>query len=602
VRSSYFTLAGIVMKSFTFAAVLSIIFASPLCAQNPVSANITADELREHVRYLASDALQGRRPGVPGCDEAAEYIRDQFRTAGLRLLGDFGYQNFPIITGITAGQNCTLTVKGEDATLEKDFMPLSFSGQLALDAPVRFAGYGFDFELDSSAWKDYDGLDVAGAWVLILRGSPENENVDFDPFTPLLKKAMVARDHGAAGVLFVGGPAFDKEDVPVELHYQQQEAAMDIPVLSVTRRFAELLLDGRTVADLEKELNAGKRPLRADCTGSARAYVALERRSITGHNVIAIVDGTDEQLRDQYIILGAHYDHLGLGGPGSGSRRPDTTAVHNGADDNASGTAAILELGERIAAEGGLRRSVIVVAFTGEEMGLLGSKYFVSDPPVDLSKMTLMCNLDMIGRFKDADSSINVGGTGTAAELEGLLRTAGGNAGIKLAMSPEGYGPSDHSSFYAKDVPVLAFFTGINEEYHTPEDKAERLNYPGEKRVTDLVYEVVAAVGNRDDALAFRESGPKSRPSTSRRFKVTLGIMPDVSSSGGKGLRADAVVEGRPADLAGMKKGDVIIAMEGKPVNGVYEYMNRLSEFKPGQRISVEVLRGEEKIVLIVEL
>ncbi|MFA6235546.1 MAG: M28 family peptidase [Bacteroidota bacterium] len=590
------------MKLRFFSVVMLMAFAAPLCAQNPVSEKITADELREHVRYLASDALQGRRPGVPGCDEAAAYIRDQFRTAGIRLLGDDGYQNFQIVTGIKAGKNCMLTTGGEEAVLEKDFLPLSFSGMLALDAPVRFAGYGFDYELDSSAWKDYDGLDVTGSWVLILRGSPDDESGDYDPFTPLLKKAMVARDHGAAGVLFVGGPAFDKEDRPVELQYQQQEAAMNIPVLSITRRIAERLLGGRTVAELEKELNAGKRPLRTECTGSVSASVALERQSITGRNVLAMIDGTDERLRGEYIILGAHYDHLGLGGPGSGSRRPDTTAVHNGADDNASGTAAVLELGERIAAAGGLRRSVIVVAFTGEEMGLLGAKSFTGDPPVDLKKVVLMCNLDMIGRFKDDDNSINVGGTGTAAELEGMLRTAGENAEMKLAMSPEGYGPSDHSAFYAMDVPVLSFFTGINEEYHTPEDDAERLNYPGEKRVTDLVYEVVAAVGNRDDALAFRESGPKTRPSASRRFKVTLGIMPDVSSSGGKGLRADAIVEGRPADLAGMKKGDVIVAMEGKPVNGVYEYMNRLSEFKPGQRISVEVLRGEEKIVLIVEL
>lgn len=583
---------------------LAILFAlvAPLCAQNPVSEEITADELREHVRYLASDALQGRRPGTAGGDAAAEYIRDQFRTAGLRLLGDFGYQEFPIVTGIAAGKNSTLTAAGFEAALETEFMPLSFSGQRTLDAPVRFAGYGFDFELDSSAWKDYQGLDVANAWVMILRGSPDNESGDYDPFTALLKKAMVARDHGAAGVLFVGGPSFDKEDRPVELHYQQQEAAMDIPVLSITRGVAERLLGGRTIDELEKQLNSQKRPVRVECPGSVKASAVLERKSVTGRNVVGIIDGSDEQLRNQFIILGAHYDHLGLGGPGSGSRRPDTTAVHNGADDNASGTAAILELGERIAAAGGLRRSVVVVAFTAEEMGLLGAKYFTNNSPIDLSKVTLMCNLDMIGRFRDADNSINVGGTGTAAELEGLLKSAGENAGMKLAMSPEGYGPSDHSAFYAMDVPVLAFFTGINEEYHTPLDDADRINYPGEKRVTDLVYEVIDAVGNRDHALAFRESGPKSRPSASRRFKVTLGIMPDVSSSGGNGLRADAIVEGRPADLAGMKKGDVIIAMEGKPVNGVYEYMNRLSEFKEGQRISVEVMRGEEKLVLIVEL
>lgn len=581
---------------------LSLIVITPLCAQNPVSEETTPEELREHVRYLASDALQGRRPGLPGCEEAASYIRDQFRTAKLRLLGDFGYQNFPIVKGIAPGTGCALNAAGEATAPGTDFLPLSFSGQGTLDAPVRFAGYGFDYELDSSAWRDYDGLDVTDAWVLILRGSPDDESGDYDPFTPLLKKAMVARDHGAAGVLFVGGPAFETEDRLIDLQYQQQETSMDIPVLSITRRVAERLLGSGSVAGLEKELIATKRPLRVAMTGNVHASVALVRQSITGRNVIAIIDGSDPQLRNEYIILGAHYDHLGLGGPGSGSRRPDTTAVHNGADDNASGVAVMLELGERIVAAGGLRRSVVVVAFTGEELGLLGAKQFTADPPVDLTKVTLMCNLDMVGCFKDAENSLSVGGTGTAAGLEDILKAAGEMAGMKLATSPEGYGPSDHSAFYAMDVPVLFFFTGINEEYHTPEDDWERLNYPGAKRVADLVFEVAAAAGNRASALAFRESGPKSRPSASRRFKVTLGIMPDVSSSGGTGLRADAVIEGRPAALAGMKKGDVIIAMEGKPVHGVYEYMNRLSEFKPGQRISIDVLRGEKKLLLIVEL
>jgi aminopeptidase YwaD len=581
---------------------LLITLAAPLWAQNPVSEEITADELREHVGYLASDALQGRRPGHPGCDEAAAYIRDQFRTAGLRLLYDDGYQAFPIVTGIVAGANCALNAADEEAKLAQDFMPLSFSAAATLEAPVRFAGYGFDYELDSSSWKDYDGLDVAGAWVLVLRGSPDDESGDFDPFTSLLKKAMVARDHGAAGVLFVAGPQFDKEDRPVELQYQQQESSMDIPVVSITRRVAERLLQGRHIADLEKELNATRGPLRVDCVGTVRATVVLEKKQVTARNVVAIVEGTDEALRGEFVVLGAHYDHLGMGGPGSGSRRPDTIAVHNGADDNASGTAVALEVGERIAVSGGLRRSVIIVAFTAEEMGLLGAKQFTRDPPVDLSSIALMCNLDMVGRFNDETNTMHVGGTGTAEGLEELLRGAAERTDILLATSPEGYGPSDHAAFYAENIPVLFFFTGINEEYHTPEDDVHLLNYPGAKRVADLVYEVVAAAANRDQALAFRESGPKSRPAASRRFKVTLGIMPDVSSSGGDGLRVDAVIADRPAALAGMLKGDVIIAMEGKKVNGVYEYMNRLADFSPGQRISVEVLRGGEKHLFIVEL
>ena len=581
---------------------LLIAFITPLCAQNPVSEEITAEELRLHVEFLASDALQGRRPGLPGCDKAAAYIREQFRAAGLRLLFDDGFQDFLIVTGLAAGKDCAIDVAGDEGEVETDFMPLSFSGEGTLEAPVRFAGYGFDYEMDSSSWKDYEDIDVKGAWVLVLRGSPDEESGDYAPFASVLKKAMVARDRGAAGVLFIAGPNFQKEDRPNPLVFVPQETPMDIPVIGITRRLAERLLGGRTVAGIERELDASRRPLWVECGGTVRATVSIDRLGITARNVAGMIEGSDERLRGEYVIIGAHYDHLGLGGPGSGSRRPDTTAVHNGADDNASGTAVMMEIAERIAAAGGLRRSVIAVAFTGEEMGLLGSKQFTAHPPVDLSKAVLMANLDMVGRFKDNDNAMSVGGTGTAAGIEAMLAAAAEKAAMKLTMSPEGYGPSDHSAFYAKDIPVLFFFTGINEEYHTPQDDADRLNYPGARRVADLVHDVIADAGSRSDALVFKESGPKSQPSAARRFKVTLGIMPDVSSTGGKGLRADAVVKDRPADLAGMKKGDVIIAMEGKPVNGVYEYMNLLSEFKPGQRISIDVLRGEEKIVLIVEL
>jgi hypothetical protein len=598
---STFTRLEYDMKLLRSLPLLAAIALLPCTVFAQVSEEITEDELRDHITYLASDELTGRKPGTDGAQAATEYIREQFAAAELKLLAEDGFQIFPIVTSITADAATSLAVGDNAAALNTDFTPLSFTAESTLSAGVVFAGYGFDFETDDDEWRDYEDLDVDGKWVLILRGSPDDESGDFDPFTSLRKKTLVARDHGAAGVLFASGPVFDKDDALVELNYQQQESSMDIPVLSISRTLADALLDGTTVAELEESLNTEREPEEAETRGIVSASVKMDRHSVEGFNVVALIEGTDPAKADQYIILGAHYDHLGMGGPGSGSRRPDTTAVHNGADDNASGTAAIIEIAERLAAAP-LARPVLVVAFTAEEMGLLGSKYFVANPPVDISRSTLMCNLDMVGRMPENDRSLSVGGTGTARGLSDIVQSVITRHDFSVQMSPEGYGPSDHAAFYTRDIPVLFFFTGVHEDYHTPDDDVDRINFDGEREIADIVADLITEVAGRSEELAFTEAGPKSRPSTSKRFKVTLGIMPDVSSSETKGLRADAVMKDRPAFRAGMQKGDIIVAMEGKPVNGVYEYMDRLSDFKPGQRISVEVLRDGEKVVLIVEL
>ncbi len=586
--------------------ILSIIILFAIClnaeAQTQSNQSVTTDELRDHVSRLASDEWQGRKPGTPGGDAAAAYLRDQLKEAGVSLLAEDGFQTFGIVTGILASAECRIRIDGWDGKLDEDFRPVSFSASEAISAPAVWAGYGFDFEKDSSAWRDYDGLDVSGKWVIILRGSPDDKSGDYDPFIPLRVKALAAKDKGAAGVMFVSGPKDYSDDKLVDLVFQQQDSPMEIPVLSIQRHVAERLLNGKSIAELEAELLRVKAPVRTQCSGEFEALVHLLPQNIQAHNVVGVVKGSDPALADEYVLVGAHYDHLGMGGPGSGSRNPDTAAVHNGADDNASGTAAVLELMERIAAaKKEFRRSVVVAFFTAEEMGLLGAKEFTRNPSVDLTKVRLMCNLDMVGRM-DSAKSLSIGGTGTAAGLEAVVAKTAEQHHIRPSMSPEGFGPSDHAAFYAKDIPVLFFFTGVHDDYHTPADDADRINYEGQKLVADFVYDIVLDMANRDVAPAFTEAGPKSRPEGSRRFKVTLGIMPDVSSSDGKGLKADAVMKGRPADLAGMKKGDVIIAMEGKPVTGVYDYMSRLAEFKPGQRISIEVMRGAEKVVLIVEL
>jgi len=591
------------MQHTVFTIFFVLFHVSCLLAQPVLTPDIDVDELRAHVGMLASEEFQGRRPGTLGGEMASEYIHEQLRALGIRLLYDEGYQSFSIVRGVEEGENCALRFNGFEAKRGRDFRPLAFSASTSLAANVVFVGYGFDFEKDGVSWRDYAGLEIEGAWVLLLRGSPDEKDAMYEPHVSLRAKALKAQDNGAAGVLFVAGPVFQEKDETVALKYQPQDAAMAIPVISITRSIADRMLAGTTLAKLEATLNESRSPLRADCDATLDATVDLRQLRITGRNIVAMIEGSDSTVSDEYIVLGAHYDHLGLGGHGSGSRRPDTTAVHFGADDNASGVSAVIEIAERIALSGDeFRRSVIVALFDAEEMGLLGSKEFTNNPPVDPASMILMCNLDMVGRLDTADAVINIGGTGTADGLDGIVERVGASHGLRVSMSPEGFGPSDHASFYAKDIPVLFFFTGVHEDYHTPFDAADRLNYEGKKRVADMVYDIVHTVANNDERLAFQEAGPKSRPSGEQRFKVTLGIMPDVSGGDGKGLRADAVIPGRPAALGGMKKGDVIVAMEGRAVTNVYDYMSRLGEFSVGQRISVEVMREGEKLVLIVEL
>jgi len=315
---------------------------------------------------------------------------------------------------------------------------------------------------------------------------------------------------------------------------------------------------------------------------------------------------SDPELSKKYIVIGAHYDHLGMGGPKSGSRKPDTSAVHNGADDNASGVAAIIEAMEYLSANRNqLKRSVVFAAFGAEEMGLLGSNYFVENPPVPLEDIVFMINLDMIGRIDKETKALTAYGTGTAEGLSEMAtkKFAERDTTYKVNESPEGYGPTDHASFYGKDISVLSFFGIVHNDYHTPEDDIEFLNFDAIQFLSYLTTDFVKEFSVMPEKLAFKEAGPKTMQQSHRTsLKATLGIMPDFANSDIQGLRVGAVTQGKPGSRAGMQKGDIIVAINGKKVADIYEYMNRMKEFLPGDRIYVDVMRGEDKEILIVDL
>jgi len=589
------------MRNPFYRLILIISFLINFCFPSGGSDGITAAEIIEHIRYLSSDHLKGRLPGTSGSKKAIRYIEKEWKASGVIPAGEKGYrQSFEFTSGISLSGYNRFKINETRKTfrVKKNFMPLGFSGTGLFNASVVFAGYGFGVE-DSVAWNDYDDIDVAGKWALIFRGSPDGSQPHsaFADHMPLRKKYMTARDHNAAGVLFVN--PYDDNDLEelLPLRFRPSASAGTIPAIHISQEIAQQLLpQNTTLKDLQEKLDNNRSSISFDLNVSISATIGLRTKKSRGTNILGFIPGDGSS--DEIIIIGAHMDHLGYGGKGSGSLRPNENAIHNGADDNASGIAGLIELAEKLANNPRpLKRDVLFVAFDAEEKGLLGSKHFVNNSVINLENVAAMLNMDMIGRLKD--SSLTVGGTGTSPLFEPLLDSLQNVHKLKISYSKEGFGPSDHSSFYIKDIPVLFFFTGTHEDYHKPSDDWEKINPAGEQKILELIYDVAAYIGARDEKPVFTTAGPGERPQGRRRFNVTFGIIPSYSSDE-PGLTIDGVRPDGPADAAGVQAGDIIIAIDGKDVQDIYDYMHCLEELKKGQEAAVIVKRGGDTLKLIV--
>ena len=338
-------------------------------------------------------------------------------------------------------------------------------------------------------------------------------------------------------------------------------------------------------------------------------YGKTKEEERTTHNIIAVLPGKDKQLKHEYIVVGSHYDHLGMGGKDSGSRRPDTLGVHPGADDNASGDAVVLELAKYFK-KARSPRSIIFAFFGAEEQGLIGSKNFLEwmkkddaqriNLPQDKKGIVAMVNLDMVGRMRD--HAMSVSGTGTSSEFKAMAEAAAEQTNVNISCTPDGYGPSDHASFVAQEIPVLFLTTGGHMEYHTPDDVPSTLNYDGMQQTLDFSKELITRIANMPTTPDYI-SVPSTNKMKHGKFKVTLGLMPDVmGASRIPGLRADIVVAGKSAHNAGIRSGDIIQEIDGKPVKNMDDYMQRLSELEPDTTIPVKVLRNEEILTFQVHL
>ncbi|MFA8299182.1 MAG: M20/M25/M40 family metallo-hydrolase [Hyphomicrobiales bacterium] len=565
--------------------------------------NFLIDKLKNHIEFLASDSLKGRKPGTEESNIAANYIAKELHSYGFESIGNSSLQHFDILSDLSIDTTSSLTIGNKEYVLNKDFTPMyiSSSGEFAGD--IVFAGFGITEDTKKLKLDSYKDINAKGKWAIILDGEPKEEA--YKSNFHLNYKILNAEDHGAKGVLYVKSSYTSRKGLPVKGRFSRSLASANIPVISISQSLANKLLEkyNTSIDTLAKRIIESKETKSFPLDLKATAYVKLNRNIVETQNVIAKLEGNDPLLKNEYIVIGAHYDHLGFGGKGSGSRMPDTIAIHNGADDNASGVAGILELARTLSlGKENLKRSVIIMAFGAEEMGLIGSKFYTKNSLIDNNKIKAMVNFDMIGRLDEEKNSIMVAGTKTSEEAESLLNQYKENTNLNVAFSPEGYGASDHASFYAEKIPVFFFSTGAHSDYHTPFDDADRINYKGMLTVLDYTDDIVLDLLNRDNGLTFKESGFKPRTSGRMGLKVKLGIMPDFTSTENKGLNVGGVTKGGPAHQGGMLKDDIITTIEGKTVKNIYDYMERLKKLKVGQNITVDIMRKGEHKVLIISL
>ncbi|MBI3650128.1 MAG: M28 family peptidase [Acidobacteria bacterium] len=576
---------------------------------------VSAEAIKRHVTFLASDKLQGRRAGTPEADEAAKYIASEFRKAGLKPLTAAGFfQPFTFVSGVKLGAGNNFQLKGvNDSRLLKtgeDYMPLAFSSSQPVQGELLFIGYGIS--APELQYDNYAGVDVKGKIVVILRGSPDGNNphgkfADFTaPGMEIQKKTIKAREKGASGVIFISEETKFSNDRLAKMRHDLNFLDAGIPTVVVSKQIAESLFAAAktTFANAIKHANESAAPLNFANT-VANFKTDVVKINGKSSNVVGVIEGSDAKLKSEYLIIGAHYDHLGLGGSESLAANPEGQ-IHHGADDNASGTSALLELARVINSDRAkLKRSVVFMAFSAEELGLLGSAAYTKNPLVPLASTVAMLNMDMVGRLHDR--SLFVGGVGTSPVWKPLLDKlngetkspeTGSGSRFQLGIGQDGLGPSDHQSFYIKDVPVLFFFTGSHEDYHKPSDTADKINAEGTRQIAELVRDIAIQVANEPERLAFTKVKTET-PNQGRRggFRVSLGTVPSYAEQS-DGLKLDGVRPASPAEKAGLKAGDVIVKLAAFPIKNVYDYTAALSELKANETIDVVIRRDGKELTL----
>ena len=524
------------------------------------------DNLKAHIQYLSDDKLEGRRTGTPGEKLAMEYISNQFSSIGLLPKGTNNYsQAFEVNEGKQIDPSTEFFINGSKLESGKDYFPFAYSASAKMEA------------LPSIAVQEADM-----PWFVDLKDAlDENKtNPHFDLPDYIYTNTKKAKDKGATALFIYNTSGTDDK---LAFNGKDKSATLTIPVIYIKKEAAAKYL---------KDPSA---------TINVKFAVSLSDKKRTGYNVVGYLDNGAATT----VVLGAHFDHLGYGEDGNSRHTTTEPAIHNGADDNASGTAALIELSKKLKASSLKNNNYLFIAFSGEELGLYGSKYFTEHPTVDLKTVNYMINMDMVGRLNDSSKVLTIGGYGTSPTWASVIQTTNqvtdnksANPKIVVRIDSSGTGPSDHTSFYRKDIPVLFYFTGLHTDYHKPSDDADKINYGGEQLIVKHVFGIVQQLDNQPK-LTFLKTR-EAQTTTSARFSVSMGIMPDYTWSG-NGLRSDGVSEGKPAQKAGLKAGDIILQIGDFKITSMESYMQTLGKFKKGDKAKVVYLRGKDTLETTVE-
>jgi len=533
--------------------IVGLSFLLPICSfaqkQTPAekSKALLQKNLEQHIYFLASDKLEGRRTGTPSELKATNYLANQYKKYGIQPKGDNRtyIQTFDINEGKEIRGTTFLKNLYGPLVITTDYWPFPFSAT---------GSFG-------------DGTPMFYDLKTVLESNKTNPH--FDVLQHIQEKAKEAKSQASTALFIYNTSAIDDS-----LAFSPKDKAdvTPLPVLYITASGFAKIKDGNNI------------------TGR----IVLGDKIRQGHNVVAYIDNAAATT----IVLGGHLDHLGYG-EDHNSRNTGAPAIHNGADDNASGTAAVVELARVLKAKSAdsayKKNNYLFINFSGEELGLYGSKYFVEHPTISLSDINYMINMDMIGRLNDSSNTLTVGGIGTSA-IWGDVLGIGAQPPFTIKVDSSGTGPSDHTSFYRKDIPVLFFFTGLHTDYHKPSDDADKINYKGEAAIVDYITGIIGKSGDKGK-LAFLKT--KEQSMGTGRFKVSIGIMPDYTFSG-QGVRADGIVDGKAAQKAGLKTGDVIVQLGEHLVTSLETYMQALNRFNKGESTKVTIKRGTEILELPV--
>jgi hypothetical protein len=599
------------------------------------------EAIRADVTYLASDELDGRGVGTAGLDKAADFIAQRFASLGLEPVPGFDgfFQPFEMRAGSAIGADTALRVNGSPLVLDEQFRPLAWSASAEFAGPVVFAGYSINAE--DRNYNDFAGVDVKDKVVLAMRYEPHEPDGSSrfvergsSRHSVLTDKVRRAADAGATAIILVNPPMHRGDDDALLPFSGAGAGRSAIPVLTVTRAIADAWLAQAGQPDLrtlQEKIDTAVAPQSVELAGvSVSGAVSIEPRRAAVRNVLAMLPARDADGTEEIVVIGAHYDHLGMGGQGSMS--PSVTAIHHGADDNASGTAALLQVAERLARTGPRERTIVFIAFTAEERGLIGSARFVNQGGLDLSRVVAMINLDMVGRVRN--QMLYVGGGGTARSFQPILDAADQRSPLTLkSMGRGGTGPSDHASFSQKRIPVLFFFSGLHEDYHRPSDTSEKINYDGIAKVVEVTVEVLGAIAagpreayvDRYDAEGVNVNIAQQpiRPTTGRATsghattgpttvssdtapparRVRFGVVPDFTSADATdGVVITGTSPGSPAEAAGLKSGDKVVQIGEMTIQNLMDMQEALSRLEAGQKVSVTLLRDGQRVELPVTM